>query len=593
MPDLIAQGMESQHRWRRTLEEGHVYVIGRAPGVWETAWDPHISRRHAEVCWRDGRLHVRLLPDARNPIFVHGRARDEFTLGPGEHFVIGSTTFTLSASRAAVSVTAPTPVTQQVFSPEVLRQARFRHADRRLEVLSHLPDVIAGATSDMELFVRLVNLLLAGIPDASAVALVAVEGQEADGPIRVLHWDRRVLAGGDFTPSERLIREALRRCDSVVHVWRDTPAPGGSTYTQSEGMDWAFCIPVPGEVCRGWGIYVAGQRMSGIGCDEASDPSGLRDDVKFTELAASTLSNLRKLRLLERRQAGLRSFFSPIVLETLAGQDPDIALAPREVQITVLFCDLRGFSRQAEQQSDDLFGLLRRVSRALGVVTRQILEHSGVVGDFHGDAAMGFWGWPLDQHDAAERACRAALKIRHDFLVARQDDPELANFRVGIGIATGRAVAGKIGTVDQVKVTAFGPVVNLASRLETMTRVVQAEILLDEKTAQAARSHLVPSEARVRRVAKIRPYGLTGAVRVSELLPPADPTNTCPLSNQDIQVYEAALDAFENRQWDLALRLLHQVPAEDLVKDFLTVYIARHNRVAPANWDGTIDLETK
>ncbi len=157
-------------------------------------------------------------------------------------------------------------------------------------------------------------------------------------------------------------------------------------------------------------------------------------------------------------------------------------LAPREAEVAVLFCDLRGFARHSERSADDLLGLLNRVSRALGVTTHAIREQGGVLGDFQGDAAMGFWGWPLPQPDAAVRACQAALAIRAEFEAAaqRSEDP-LADFRMGIGIATGRAVAGKIGTVDQVKVTVFGPVVNLASRLEGMTKILQAPILLDER----------------------------------------------------------------------------------------------------------------
>ena len=87
-----------------------------------------------------------------------------------------------------------------------------------------------------------------------------------------------------------------------------------------------------------------------------------------------------------------------------------------------------------------------------------------------------------------------ALAIRAEFEAAseRADDP-LADFRIGIGIATGRAVAGKIGTVDQVKVTVFGPVVNLASRLESMTKILHAPILLDERTATVVRNQISPA----------------------------------------------------------------------------------------------------
>jgi adenylate cyclase len=290
------------------------------------------------------------------------------------------------------------------------------------------------------------------------------------------------------------------------------------------------------------------------------------------------------MRLLEHRQATLSQFFSPVVLETLATQDPEVVLAPRETTVTVMFCDLRGFSRETERSADDLLELLQRVSNALGVMTHHIRAEGGVVGDFQGDAAMGFWGWPLPQPDAVPRTARTAVAVRAAFEAT-------AGFHAGIGIATGRAVAGKIGTVDQVKVTVFGPVVNLASRLERMTKILRAPVLMDEATAKAVRTQVSPEVARVRRLAVVLPYGLDTPLAVSELLPPfsADPQ----LSDEHLGFYEAALDAFVAGRWPEAFRLLHSIPAEDRAKDFLTVYIAGRNRTPPANWNGVIALEEK
>ena len=255
-----------------------------------------------------------------------------------------------------------------------------------------------------------------------------------------------------------------------------------ATFVEQEDVDWAFCTPVLGEACPGWAIYMTG-RFDPAGAARGPEPrpgrTAGRTEVRRTR--RHRLHNLREVRLLEHRQSSLRPFFSPVVLEALAGQDPNQVLSPREAEVSVLFCDLRGFSRRSEQDAGDLLGLLNRVSRALGVMTHCILEQGGVVGDFHGDAAMGFWGWPIEQPDSVERACRAALSIRDAFdEAAQRDDHPLTDFRVGIGVATGPAVAGKIGTVDQVKVTVFGPVVNLASRLETMTKVLRAPLLIDE-----------------------------------------------------------------------------------------------------------------
>jgi adenylate cyclase len=605
MPDLIAQGTEPTQRWRRKLPAaGSAVVIGRSAGAWSTPWDERISRRHVELVWRDGRLHVAALADARNPIFFRGHKTDSFSLRPGDHFVIGQTTFSLVDERANVAGDHPQPAGERTFTVEELRGQPFRHADKRIDVLGRLPDIISGSASEQEMLVRLVNLLLTGIERASAAAVVEVREQrsevrndeEADNPkskiqnlkpepVTVLHWDRRTLVAGDFRPSERLIRQAALSGESTAYVWSPQQPRGEGEFTVSEGIDWAFCVPIRGREPFGWAMYITGSFASDLSAKEP-DVELLRDDVKFAELTASTMAALRESHVLARRQAGLGQFFSPVVLEALSQQDADEALAPREADVTVLFCDLRGFTQQSERSAGDLFDLLGRVSNALGVMTHYILGEGGVVGDFHGDAAMGFWGWPLAQPDAVQRACRSALGIQATFAANAS-----ADFRVGIGIASGRAVAGKIGTTDQVKVTVFGPVVNLASRLESMTKQLRAAILIDPPTAAVLRASVPASVARVRRLAKVRPVGMSAPLEVSELLPPA--VRGAGLSDAHVTAYEAALDAFQASDWNEALRLMHQVPPDDQAKDFLMVFIAQHNRTPPAGWDGSIPLEGK
>ncbi len=587
MPDLIAQGTAQEHRWRRTVAPGRRYVIGRDVDVWSVGWDSQVSRRHVEVTLDRGRLEVVVLATASNPLFVRGGARESVSIRVGEHFVIGETTFTLVDEQADASLDAPVPITEQVYSQVALQRVRFRNADQRIEVLGRLPEVIAGAGNDSEMFVRIVNVLLAGIPRCSSAAIVETQTNSGDGEIRILHWDRRRQMDGAFMPSDRLIRRAIKEGESVVHVWGEADSAG--QFTHSADADWAFCTPVLGDQ-RHWAIYIAGD-FSSAGFS-SSGPEDLRDDLKFAELAASTIGRLCELRNKTRRLASLSQFISPVVLEAIAGRDPEEALAPQEADVAVLFCDLRGFSRRSEQAADDLHGLLRRVSGALGVMTRQILEQGGVVGDFHGDAAMGFWGWPLAQEDAANRACRAALAIRAEFEAAASDDSHpLVDFEIGIGVAHGRAVAGKIGTIDQVKVTVFGPVVNRAARLEGMTKILNAPILVDEAVAAQLRHQTNASDARIRRVAEVIPVGFDAPIEVSELLPPE--TEFPSLTQKDIQAYEAALKSLQDGDWQKAFTLLHQVPASDRVKDFLTVLIAQHNRTPPADWTGAIPLTSK
>ncbi|MDA0660236.1 MAG: adenylate/guanylate cyclase domain-containing protein [Planctomycetota bacterium] len=591
MPHLIAQGADRRHRWKRRVPEDHAFSVGRDAGVWSAPWDTHISRRHVECSWDGAVLHVTVVPESRNPVFWRGVRANAFEVAPGEHFVIGDTVFSLVEQDVRVGTDVRALADEQTFSGEYLRQWRYRDANQRIDVLNRLPDLVAGAASDEELCAHLSSVLFAGIRQASSVAVVV---QERAGSLRVLHWDRRSTGQGEFEPSARLIRSAIEQSKSVAHVWCDEGASIDSGFTQRGQAEWAFCTPLLSKSSFGWCLYVTGGESTPI--DTESSPStsvhDLRDEIKFAELVSSTVARLRELRVLEQGRAGLRPFFSPPVVAALEEKDHEQVLAPRETDVVVLFCDLRGFSRTAEQSSDNLMGLLQRVSDALGVLTRNILREGGVVGDFQGDAAMGFWGWPIAQPDRVRRACRAALSIRSEFAAASRDSAHpLHNFRVGIGIASGRAVAGKIGTHDQVKVTVFGPVVNLAARLEGMTKILRAPILIDHNTLQFVHQEIPATEARVRRLAVVRPYGMDRAIEIGELLPPFEQFPQ--LSDEHLRLYEQALDAFLAKDWEQAYELMHRVPADDRVKDFLTVFIAKYNRTPPTHWDGVIPIDQK
>jgi adenylate cyclase len=462
-----------------------------------------------------------------------------------------------------------------------------------------LPEVVSEAVGDNDLCVCLVNMLLAGIPRADTAAVVAAGGQlDLEGaprtPVHILHWDQRLLTGEDFHPSERLILQAVRQRQGVLHVWHDTEPDEPQMYTARRNVDWAFCTPVPEKRGQGWALYVAGRfHVDAPSTPDSADPNDLREDMKFAELVAGGVSSMRQMRQLQRQQALFSQFLSPVVVAALAAaENPDEVLAPRETEVTVLFCDLRGFSLESERHADNLLGLLNRVSQALGVMTQAIFEQGGVIGAYQGDAAMGFWGWPLFQPDAVLRTCQAALAIRRDFeRAALEPDSPLTGFHVGLGIASGRAVAGKIGTDDQANFTVFGPVVNLASRLEGMTKILRAPILMDEATARAVRDEVSPELARVRKAAVVRPYGMDTPLEVSELLPPESEYPL--LTAEHLNYCDAAVDAFVAGRWSEAFSLLHRTPTEDLVTDFLTVYIAQHNRTPPTGWDGVIPLSSK
>jgi adenylate cyclase len=582
MAELQARGPGPEDRWRRELPEGPVTLGRTSRADWEVPWDRQVSGLHARVEWKDGLLRVKRLPSGRNQIFYQGTPLDEFAVPAGGQFVIGGTTFQVLEALTPSGPDLPTPQSEYTCSAEELRRYHYVDADERIEVLAALPGVIRLSPSDAELQARVVDVLLRGTPRAEVAAVVRVD--EADA-VSVGEVGRRG-PDGEFRPSRRLVLEAVRhRRQSVLHVWQ--AAALRQDFTVAPGHDWALCSPLPDDPLPGWGLYLTGRLPEPAPGGPTRDDL-LKSDLKFAELVADVFGSLRQVSFLQRRQGQLSRFLSRPVLAALVGRDMDEVLKPRQAQVTVLFCDLRGSCRIAEEGCQDLPALWDRVSAALGIMSGSILDQDGVIGDFQGDAAMGFWGWPLEAADGVERAARAALAIRRRFAAASPGHP-LAGFVCGIGIAHGTAIAGRLGTPDQFKIDVFGPVVNLAARLESMTKRFGAGVLLDEECGRRLASSANAHWARVRRLARVRPYGMSGALTVSELLPPAVEG---PPAERDRLDYEAALGAFLACRWDDARRLLARLPRDGAVA-FLQEHMARTPAGPPAGWDGTVALDAK
>ncbi|MCE9605159.1 MAG: FHA domain-containing protein [Planctomycetia bacterium] len=590
MATLTICGLDAHHFLRETLPLEQPVCIGRAPrNGWAIPWDAHISREHAEVVWNSRELRVRCLDSARNPLLYFGRKVRELTLSPGEEFTIGSTKFTIQPDEE--SVAGLSSVCEFTFSRSELHQLAFVDAERRLEQLAKLPDLIASGMTSEASAEKLAEFLLSTIRSASIAVVVNVGADPArrdyDRPVFLRSASR--AADVRTLPSRTLLRSALQGHCSILHIFNNAADP---SVTLSTSLDWAFCVPVSNPGSEGWCLYVSGafdSNLLGRGPREAAD---LKGDVKFAELLSEFLGSIRESQQLRRREGAMSQYFSPIVVEALRNQHSDDVLAPREADVTVLFCDVRGFSRRAERARRELHDLLQRIGTALGVMADAIVRHEGIIADFQGDAALGFWGWPTGSSDDPAAACRTALEIAAEFMAAARDSNHvLTDFRVGIGIAHGRAIAGRIGPQQQAKVGVFGPAVNLGGRLETMTKHLRANILIDEATADYVRRTMPPEEARVRRVAKVRPAGMDDPLWIAELLPAANQEGA--VSNEQIGLFESAADAVVEGNWSDALKILYELPTHDRVREFLIAYLLEHHAEPPRGWDGVITLKQK
>jgi adenylate cyclase len=589
MLELIVNGPEANQQWRREFPAGEVVRIGRAPrSGWAVPWDLLISREHCEIKLNGKSVDVKRLDAARNPVYFQEVDTREFNIVAGQGFRIGQTMFQLVSVALSDGVSG-SHIEEQSFGPEQLKLFKFQNAEERLDVLAKLPEAISATRTDKELAQAAIKVMLDAMPHARAAACVRYPPQMTpdDDPL-MMQWDSRDDDIGRFSPSRRLIAAAIERSEGILHIWQDTEE-SNPAFTVTGSLDWAFCIPFKGEHSRGWALYVSGQ--FGAPGASAIGETDLKGDLRFTELICDLIGSIRQVKTLESQQAGLAQFFSPAVIEAVRTAGSEDILEPREKDITVLFCDVRGFSKKSEAAKDNLRELLDQVSEALGVMTAGIIRYDGVIADFQGDAALGFWGWPSDNEEGPVAACRAAIHIYRAFRDAmNKPDSPLCGFSVGIGISHGRAIAGRIGTTEQIKVGVFGPVVNMGARLETMSKQLRASIVIDEVTASYIKK-LPGDDLRCRKLARVRPVGMSTDMTVFELLPPLRLDDT--ISDESIALYEKSVDALIDGRWRESLELLNGMPVGDRAKDFLMIYVATNNYEPPNDWDGVIHMTQK
>lgn len=581
------------------LTPGEPMTIGRLPtNPIPVSWDREISREHATLTLENGQVRVACLERARNPI-IFGRAPvREATVFAGQQFQIGQTVFQLEAPVGDESSQGleDADVDEFQFSDVELNKVEFSDAGRQMELLCDLPEMISSATSDADLGQLLAGLLLDAVPEAVAIAVAHYDDSTVDmlrdqdpsasQVVRPQMMRVRTREGyeGRFLPSRKLVGRAFRTDSPTIHVWGMRDESG--RFTLSDNLDWAFCVPVPGSSSKGWCMYIAGKGGKNGAVFVTKDD--LKGDVRFGQLLAQFIASIRHVKSLQDTQTQMASFFSPKVIENLTGGGD--VLRPSEREITVLFCDVRGFSRKSEKHADDLHYLLSCVREALGAMTTGILKYDGAIADFQGDAALGFWGWPVSLNDGAVPACLAALAIQDLFAKPPEEQGLLEGFSVGLGIAHGRAIAGQIGTAQQAKIGVFGPVVNQGARLESMTKQYGVQVCIDEQSADFVRNHLPPERARVRRLARVRPKGMDTPITVSELVQPVAQAPHLP--DEQIERFEAILDKVVAGDWDAAIADFGSYPDEG-PKTFLIDWMARYENKPPDDWDGGFSLVAK
>lgn len=250
--------------------------------------------------------------------------------------------------------------------------------------------------------------------------------------------------------------------------------------------------------------------------------------------------------------------------------------------VTSFFSDIAGFTSVSEKMEPQ--ELVKFLNEYLQEMSEIVLAHQGTVDKYEGDAIVAFFGAPVAMHDHARAACLTALEHQAKLRELRKKwrGEGRAELHVRIGLNTGEAVVGNMGSRDRFDYTAMGDNINLASRLEGINKQYGTKILISESTYQAVQNDLV-----CREIDLIRVKGKEKPVRIYELVGEKGKMKT------DFSAFAAALGSYRQGKFEEARQAFAKL-ADDPVAQ---VFLARCNDFLKnrpsANWDGVYTFTTK
>ncbi|MDR3247859.1 MAG: CHASE2 domain-containing protein [Treponema sp.] len=286
------------------------------------------------------------------------------------------------------------------------------------------------------------------------------------------------------------------------------------------------------------------------------------------------------------------TYLSEEVVAELVAHPEKLKLGGETRRITALFTDVRGFTSISEKLSAE--NLVFLLNDYLSALSDRVLENSGIIDKYEGDAMIAFFGAPIDLADHAIRACTAAVTIKEleRELNARYHERGMSPqpLWTRIGINTGDAVVGNMGTQRRMDYTMMGHTVNLASRLEGVNKLYGTGIIASENTIAETGDRFL-----TRKLDRIRVVGIEEPVRIYELIGFADRANNEQRAKSGL--FEAALLFYENRDWGKAAELFREVlriiPDDTPASIFLNRSEVYRETPPPPEWDAVVNLTEK
>ncbi|WP_085595718.1 CHASE2 domain-containing protein [Thalassospira sp. MCCC 1A01428] len=305
----------------------------------------------------------------------------------------------------------------------------------------------------------------------------------------------------------------------------------------------------------------------------------------------------------EKRQVrgAFSTYLSPALVEQLAQHPERLKLGGEMRDMTLLFCDVRGFTTISESYKSDPQGLTQLINRLLTPLTGCILQRDGTIDKYMGDCIMAFWNAPLDVPLHPEKACEAALAMFVSLraLNAEREAEAHAEGRpflplnIGIGVNTGTCVVGNMGSDQRFDYSVLGDAVNLASRLEGQSKNYGVDIVIGQDSAIT-----VSNRFAVLQLDLIAVKGKSEAVEIFTVLGDRDLRDSNDFAEL-AQMHDAMIKAYRGQNWDQVETLLlslRQNPVRDLsvLYDMYDERIAAFRKSPPGqDWDGVFVATSK
>jgi adenylate cyclase len=282
-------------------------------------------------------------------------------------------------------------------------------------------------------------------------------------------------------------------------------------------------------------------------------------------------------------------YVPPEIVEQMAANPGAVSMDGQIREMTVLFSDVRSFTSISEQY--EARELAELMNNFLTPLTNVIHKHRGTIDKYMGDAIMAFWGAPLEDPDHAIHALEASLELHQalralDEPFAKRGWPKL---QIGVGLSTGTMRVGNMGSEFRRAYTVMGDPVNLASRVEGLTKEYGVGSICSEFTRNAA-----PPEWAFRELDSVRVKGKDKPVTIYEPLGPKEKLD--PAFREQVARHRGALKLYREQKWDAAEQewfSLYQVTGHPLYELYVNRIAHYRDHPPGAGWDGVFTFTTK